>query len=101
MTCMFECFQSHCHILKELHDVFGMMSASTIFGEGGFVFNFVSYGLMTKPLGVGCPMYVNPFSFFWGANKRTLLSTKEKKNNHLARTKGQNPGGPGYHTSLM
>jgi len=40
-----------------------MMSASTIFGEGGFVFNFVSYGLMTKPHGVGCPMYVNPFFF--------------------------------------
>jgi hypothetical protein len=78
-----------------------MMSASTIFGEGGFVFNFVSYGLMTKPLGVGCPMYVNPsLSFFW-ANKRTLLSTKEKEKHQLARTKGQNPGGLGYHTSLM
>jgi hypothetical protein len=77
-----------------------MMSASTIFGERGFVFNFVSYGLMTKSRGVGCPMYVNPFFFFW-ANKRTLLSTKEKENNHLARTKGQNPRGLGYHTSLI
>jgi hypothetical protein len=22
MTCVFECFQSHCHILKELHEFF-------------------------------------------------------------------------------
>jgi predicted O-linked N-acetylglucosamine transferase (SPINDLY family) len=25
MTCVFECFQSHCHILKELHEFFCMM----------------------------------------------------------------------------
>jgi hypothetical protein len=76
-----------------------MMSASTIFGEGGFVFNFVSYGLMTTSLGVWCFTCMQ-IPFFL-ANKRTLLNTKEKENNHLARTKGQNPGGPGYHTSLM
>jgi len=31
-----------------------MMSALTIFGDGSFIFKFVSYGLMTKPLGIGC-----------------------------------------------
>jgi hypothetical protein len=31
-----------------------MMSALTIFGDGSFMFKFVSYGLMTKPLGIEC-----------------------------------------------
>jgi hypothetical protein len=31
MTCVFECFQSHCHILKELHKFWHMMGAITIF----------------------------------------------------------------------
>jgi hypothetical protein len=31
MTCVFECFQSHCHILKELHEFLHMMGAITIF----------------------------------------------------------------------
>jgi len=30
-TCVFECFQSHCHILKELHEFLHMMGAITIF----------------------------------------------------------------------
>jgi hypothetical protein len=30
MTCVFECFQSHCHILKELHEFLCMMG-----GGGG------------------------------------------------------------------
>jgi hypothetical protein len=31
ITCVFECFQSHCHILKELHEFLHMMGAITIF----------------------------------------------------------------------
>jgi len=31
VTCVFECFQSHCHILKELHEFLGMMGAIIIF----------------------------------------------------------------------
>jgi len=31
MTCVFECFQSHYHILKELHEFLHMMGAITIF----------------------------------------------------------------------
>jgi len=34
MTRVFECFQSHCHILKELLEFLHMMDAITIFGEG-------------------------------------------------------------------
>ncbi len=72
-TCIFECFQSQCHIL-ELHIVLCMKSALTIFGDGSFIFKFVSYGLMTKPLEIGCTIYevankakrlkvnVNPFA---------------------------------------
>jgi hypothetical protein len=33
------------------------MSALTIFGDGSFIFKFVSNGLMTKPLGIGCTIY--------------------------------------------
>ncbi len=33
ITCIFECFQSHRHILKELHEFLCMMSAITIFEE--------------------------------------------------------------------
>jgi hypothetical protein len=38
MTCVFECFESHCHILKELHTFLPMMGAITIFGENIFWF---------------------------------------------------------------
>jgi hypothetical protein len=31
MTCVFECYQSQCHILKELHEFLHMMGAITIF----------------------------------------------------------------------
>jgi hypothetical protein len=41
MTCVFECFQSHCQILKELHDFLCMMGAIIIFGENIFMFCFV------------------------------------------------------------
>jgi len=49
MTCVFEIFQSHCHILEELHEFslfiylfLCMMGASkTIFWEGSFVFSFI------------------------------------------------------------
>jgi hypothetical protein len=48
MTCVFECFESHGHILKQLHEFLCMMSAITIFGKNSFKFNFVNYGLVTK-----------------------------------------------------
>jgi hypothetical protein len=41
MTCVFECFQSHCFILKTLHDFLGMMGAIIIFRENIFIFNVV------------------------------------------------------------
>ncbi len=52
--CVFEFFQSHCHILKELHEFLCMMSAIIIFGEINFIFSFVGYGLVLKSLEVGC-----------------------------------------------
>jgi hypothetical protein len=52
VTSAFECFQSHCHIFKKIHVFF--MGAITIVGESSFIFSFVSYGLVTKSLGVGC-----------------------------------------------
>jgi hypothetical protein len=48
MTCVFECFQSHCHILKELHEFLCMMDVITSFGE-----SFVGYGLVSKSVGLG------------------------------------------------
>jgi hypothetical protein len=53
MTCVFECFQSHCHIWKELHEFLRMKDAITIFGENIFIFSFVAYGLVTKSIGFG------------------------------------------------
>jgi hypothetical protein len=41
MTCVVECFQSHCHISKELHEFLHMMGAIIIFGENIFIFSFV------------------------------------------------------------
>jgi hypothetical protein len=41
MACVFECFQSYCHILEELHNFLCMMGAITIFGESIFIFSFV------------------------------------------------------------
>jgi hypothetical protein len=49
MTCVFQCFQSHCHISKELHEILRMMVAITIFGKSSFIFSFL--GLV---LGPGC-----------------------------------------------
>ncbi len=43
MTCVFECFQSDCHIWKELHILFCMMDGLIIFGENNFIFSFVDY----------------------------------------------------------
>jgi hypothetical protein len=39
MTCIFEHFQSHCHILKELHEFLHMMGVITIFGKSSFIFS--------------------------------------------------------------
>jgi hypothetical protein len=36
MACIFEYFQPHCHILKELHDFLHMMGVTTI-----FIFSFL------------------------------------------------------------
>jgi hypothetical protein len=41
MTCVFECFQSHCHILKELHEFLCMMGVIFICRENVFIFSFV------------------------------------------------------------
>jgi hypothetical protein len=41
LTCVFECFESHCHILKELHDFLGIMGAIIIFRENIFKFSVV------------------------------------------------------------
>jgi hypothetical protein len=41
MTCVFECFQSHCHILKELHEFFGLMGAIIIFRNSIAIYSFV------------------------------------------------------------
>jgi hypothetical protein len=41
MTCVFECFQSHCHILKELHEFLHIMGAIIIFRENISIFSFV------------------------------------------------------------
>jgi hypothetical protein len=54
VTCVFECFQSHCHILKELHEFLYMTNAISNFGENSFIFNFVGYGLVIKSLGPEC-----------------------------------------------
>jgi len=43
MTHVFECFQSHCHILKEFHDFLHMMGVLNHLGS--FIFSFVGYGL--------------------------------------------------------
>ncbi len=48
MTCVFENFQSHCYMLKELHEFYYMMSAITIFEKNSFIFSFVDYELVTK-----------------------------------------------------
>jgi hypothetical protein len=50
MTCVFESFESHCHILKELDTFLPMMGAIIIFGENIFIFSFV----VTKSVGLGC-----------------------------------------------
>jgi hypothetical protein len=41
MTCVFECFQSHCHILKELHEFLHMTRAIIVFRGSIFIFSFV------------------------------------------------------------
>jgi hypothetical protein len=55
MTSVFECFQSHCHILKKLQNVLCMkMGILPIMRKGNYIFSFVSYGLVTKSVGAGC-----------------------------------------------
>ncbi len=51
INCKFECFKSHCHILKELHEFLCRMNTLTIFGEGSIVFIIIiiiiiSYSMM-------------------------------------------------------
>jgi hypothetical protein len=41
MTCVFENFQSHCYMLKELHEFYYMMSAITIFEKNSFIFSLI------------------------------------------------------------
>jgi hypothetical protein len=41
MTYVFECFQSRCHILKELHEFLHMVSAIIVFRESVFIFSFL------------------------------------------------------------
>jgi hypothetical protein len=53
MTCAFECFQSHCHILKELHEFLCLISAITIIGKNSFIFSFVDYDWWQSHLGLG------------------------------------------------
>jgi hypothetical protein len=40
MTCAFECFQSHCHILEKAHEFLHMMGAITIFWRKYFHIQF-------------------------------------------------------------
>jgi len=54
MTCVLECFQSHCHILKELHEILCLIGAIAIIGKNSFIFSFVDYGLVTTSLGARC-----------------------------------------------
>jgi hypothetical protein len=55
MTSVFECFQSHCHILKKLQNVLCMtLGVLPIMWKGNYLFSFVSYGLVTKSVGAGC-----------------------------------------------
>ncbi len=39
MIFVFVCFQSHCHILKELHEFLHRMGAITIFEKNNLIFN--------------------------------------------------------------
>jgi hypothetical protein len=45
-----ECFQSYCHIFKELDEILCMMGDITIFEKNSFIFNFGGYELVTKSL---------------------------------------------------
>jgi len=54
VTCVFECLQSHCHILKELREFLCTMDAISIFGKNSLIFSFVGYGLVTKWLEAEC-----------------------------------------------
>jgi len=51
--CVFECFKSHCHILKTLHEYL-CSALVTFFGEGNFIFNFLGYGFVRKSFGAEC-----------------------------------------------
>ncbi len=54
MTCLFESFQSHCHILQELHEFSHMMDAIIIFEKSIFISSFVGYELVTKSVDFEC-----------------------------------------------
>jgi hypothetical protein len=78
MTCVFECFQSHRHILQELHEFLSIMSAITMFRKSSFIFNFVGYGygLVTKLLEIGCTFEEVPEKTKCQNMKVNLFTTK-------------------------
>jgi len=58
---VFECFQSHFHILEELHEFLCMRGVLIIFEKEISYLNSVSYGLVTKSFGARVF-----FSILWG-----------------------------------
>jgi len=56
VICVFECFQSHCHMLKKLYEFLCMTSAISNFGKNSFIFNVVGYGLVIESLGPRCTL---------------------------------------------
>ncbi len=65
---VFECFQSHCHILKELHEFLHMMGAIIIFGENIFMFCFVIIDWSQSQLG---------WVHIWGGRRENKMSKDE------------------------
>jgi hypothetical protein len=65
MTCVVECFQSHCHISKELHEFLQMMGAIIIFGENIFIFSFVIIDWWQSQLG---------WVHIWGGGRENKMS---------------------------
>ncbi len=82
MTCVFECFQSGGHILKELHDFLCMMGAITIInGQNSFKFNFVDYGLVT--ISLGARAHLKGWQRKWNVKRWTWIFNNQIRMNHL------------------
>ncbi len=84
VTCVFECFQSHCHILKELYEFLWMMSAIIIFEESSFIFSFVSHVWIGDKVTWG-------WVHIWGGGRENKMSKdkceslyKKTRMNHLS-----------------